>query len=175
MVFEKTFVEMVPKLQSCPSCEEAVCSPMHPWTSWQLCGCIFLSSVEKNSRDSLVSAQCSWFLQGMLWQRSGSWTGKALQILGEAGLLMKGGNVLSVASALGATYTSHPFGVFPFLSLWFDSHREGSILISISHPAHSKNMTAVSLGHVDVLSHNQDVYRPSHIRHILTTPSPSQP
>lgn len=39
----------------------------------------------------------------------------------------------------------------------------------MSHPAHSKNMIAASLGHVDVLSHNQDLYGPSHVRHVRTT------
>lgn len=161
---------MVPKLQSCPSCEEeAICSPMHPWISWQLCDCIFPSSVVKNQHRA-------WFLPNVLdfcRECYGKGLGAELekQILGEAA--NEGWECPLSCISTWSHLPQPPFWALPspFLSIWFDSHREESLLISMSHPAHSQNLIAISLGHVDILSHNQDVYGPSHVGHILT-PTP---
>lgn len=163
---------MVPKLQSCLSCEEeAICSPMHPWTSWQLCGCIFPSSVEKTQQRQLDFCPVFLISAGNAmakvweqnWKRSANaWWSRAAN---------EGWGCPLSCISTWSHLPQPPLWALPspFSSVWFDSHRKESLLISMSYPAHSHNMITISLGHVDILSHNQNVYGPSHVGHILTT------
>lgn len=79
---------------------------------------------------------------------------------------MRDGDVLPAASALGATDLSLPFGLFPLLLCPSGLVATGKEPFNLSV---SQNTSPISIGCVDVLSHNQDVYGPSHVAHLLIT------